>query len=61
VAAATLLRALGCTYGQGFHFGRPLPGDQVGRLLQSAALPPAGLDPAAASGRSQAEGIGQRA
>jgi diguanylate cyclase (GGDEF)-like protein len=35
---AELLRAMGCTQGQGFHFGRPVSGDVVTRVL--SAPPP---------------------
>ena len=35
---ARALRELGCSYAQGFLFGRPLPADQVAPLLASGAI-----------------------
>ena len=34
------LRGLGCDIGQGFHFARPMPGDEVTALLARLAVPP---------------------
>jgi EAL domain-containing protein (putative c-di-GMP-specific phosphodiesterase class I) len=32
----TRLRQLGCKYLQGFHFGRPMPVEQIGDLLRGS-------------------------
>ena len=42
---AATLRGLGCQYGQGYHFARPLPADDLANLLrrQLAAAVPADL------------------
>ena len=37
-ADVRLLDGLGCTLGQGFWYGRPLPGAEVEQLLRRAAL-----------------------
>jgi diguanylate cyclase (GGDEF)-like protein len=44
-AQAERLRQLGCRYGQGYLFGRPVPADEVERLLfkESVARPPLSL------------------
>ncbi len=34
---ADWLLEIGCTFGQGWHFGRPVPADKVGELLAAAA------------------------
>ncbi len=39
---AARMRALGCTYGQGFHFARPVAGDVLAEWLSS---PRSGLEP----------------
>jgi diguanylate cyclase (GGDEF)-like protein len=55
-AQAARMRAMGCTYGQGFHFARPLPTDAVVRafgldpapvepVLRAVGEPPAPIDP----------------
>lgn len=36
--SAGLLQRLGCTYGQGYHFSRPVPGEQLCALLLGPAL-----------------------
>jgi EAL domain-containing protein (putative c-di-GMP-specific phosphodiesterase class I) len=39
----TELRRLGCRYGQGFHFARPMPADRIDALVaRPHALPEAG-------------------
>jgi len=45
-----LLRELGCRFGQGFLFSRPVPAEQISRLLRlpDRVLPEAVLDPSAA-------------
>jgi predicted signal transduction protein with EAL and GGDEF domain len=44
------LRELGCDFGQGFHFGRPLPPDDLtARLSLAAAGPAAAPAPAQAA------------
>ena len=32
------LRALGCTYGQGFHLGRPVPAESMDELVNEASF-----------------------
>jgi diguanylate cyclase (GGDEF)-like protein len=49
---AAALRALGCTLGQGYHFGRPASADHVGLLLDELAR----LDPAGATEAGTASG-----
>lgn len=39
----SLLRDLGCTYGQGFHFGRPVPAGSIDQLIDRACPPRSGV------------------
>jgi diguanylate cyclase (GGDEF)-like protein/PAS domain S-box-containing protein len=36
---AEVLRSLGCQKGQGFHFARPMPAEELGRWLKEVAVP----------------------
>lgn len=36
-SAAARLAELGCQYGQGWHFGRPVPAEEAGELVELAA------------------------
>jgi EAL domain-containing protein (putative c-di-GMP-specific phosphodiesterase class I) len=44
VAQEARLRELGCEYGQGWLFGRPVPAEQIGRMSRHAGV---GFGPAA--------------
>jgi EAL domain-containing protein (putative c-di-GMP-specific phosphodiesterase class I) len=44
---AAVLRQLGCGYGQGYHFAKPMSSSALGRLIdQSERLHRGGLSPA---------------
>src|SRR5262249_40507092 len=46
VAQAERLRALGCRYGQGYHYSRPMPAEQMSEFLRQAT-PATGVGAAA--------------
>ena len=48
------LRALGCTYGQGFLFARPLDVDAAGAFLENWSKPPAPVEATVAAERAVA-------
>jgi diguanylate cyclase (GGDEF)-like protein len=45
------LRSMGCTYGQGFHYGRPAPAAALDRLFTKAGAGPVVLQPVATGDR----------
>ena len=39
-----LLRQQGCRLGQGYHFARPVPGDQIPELVERGSMIPASVE-----------------
>ncbi|MEO8411526.1 MAG: bifunctional diguanylate cyclase/phosphodiesterase, partial [Propionivibrio sp.] len=46
-AQATMLRQLGCRYGQGYHFARPMPADEMSAFIAANLAPTVAARPSA--------------